>query len=98
MVVHADTLRGHGNQPTVEEGPYAIPLEHTGSSDFKETLTFSIDSVRATSAVLRLDWGHERMRMKLEHRPGGAPRADARGGSVVDRGVEVRRHGRSSVP
>lgn len=65
LVVHADTARFHTQHPTVEDGLYAIPVQRTESPDFVETLTFTIDRVRLSSAELRLTWGDVRVPIAL---------------------------------
>jgi len=65
LVVHPDTLRGHGNHPGLEEGVVLVPLEPVESPAFEETLTFTIGHLRATSAELRLEWGTVRVPIEL---------------------------------
>ena len=70
LVVHADTTLFHTQHPKVDDGLYAIPLERVVSPDFLETLTFTLEAIRPTSAELRLTWGDVRVPMKLGIDPG----------------------------
>jgi len=70
LVVHSDTVRGHGNHPPLDDALYRIPLEPGESPDFVETLTFTLDKLRLTGAELQLNWGNVRVPMAIGVDPG----------------------------
>lgn len=70
LVVHEDTVRGHGNHPLVEEGLIAVPIEHSESPRFIETLSFDIQDIRPTKARLEMTWGNTLVHMELGIDPG----------------------------
>lgn len=84
LLLHGDTVRGHGNHPEVHEGIYAIPVHPETSDHFVETLTFSFERVRSTSAELRFEWADTRVRVELGIDPGIRTALTAEEAAAID--------------
>ena len=70
FVLHSDTTLFHTQHPTVDEGFLSFPVEVGTGTEFVETLTFDVDSIRADGARIRFRWGLHRVSVELGVDPG----------------------------
>ena len=61
----ADTTKGHGPHLSQEDGLFVVPALHDAVDAWQETLLLQIDSVRATGALLRMNWGNDRVTVPI---------------------------------
>lgn len=70
FVLHSDTTLFHTQHPTVDEGFLSFPVDVGTGTEFVETLTFDVDSIRADGARIEFRWGLLRASVKLGVDPG----------------------------
>ncbi|HSG08209.1 MAG TPA: DUF2911 domain-containing protein, partial [Longimicrobiales bacterium] len=80
FVLHSDTTLFHTQHPRVDQGFLSFPVEVASGTEFTETLTFDIDSIRADGARIDFRWGLHRVSVTLGVDPGYVLTVDAEEG------------------